>query len=167
MQKQIDKYKDEVESLRIANETKEKRILELKEKMSNQETTVNKILESKALYEDSISEIKSRLDKAEEELSKASKDKIELQKENESLKKSVIHQRNEVNKLTKDLDTTHKKLKEYKNDRNANKEIKQLIDQIESSGDNYIRLMRSIKSCLDKTTDQSSSSIDIFLNDSN
>jgi len=80
--------------------------------------------------------------------------------------KSVTHQRNEVNRLTKDLDTVHKKLKEYKNDRNANKEIKQLIDQIESSGDNYIRLMKGIKSCLDKTSSQSISSIDIFLNNS-
>jgi len=82
------------------------------------------------------------------------------------LKKSINHQRNEVNRLNKDLDTVHKKLKEYKNDRNANKEIKQLIDQIESSGDNYIRLMRSVKSCLDKTKDQSMSSIDVFLSDS-
>jgi len=90
----------------------------------------------------------------------------DLQKENENLKKSVNHQRNEVTRLNKDLDAVHKKLKEYKNDRNANKEIKQLIDQIESSGDNYIRLMKSIRSCLDKTKDQSVSSIDIFLNNS-
>jgi len=32
-------------------------------------------LESKAVYEDTISEIKTRLDKAEEQLTKASKDK--------------------------------------------------------------------------------------------
>ncbi|KAG4088916.1 hypothetical protein H8356DRAFT_957730 [Neocallimastix lanati (nom. inval.)] len=42
MQKQIEKYKDEVDSLKMANENKEKKIKELKEKISNQESSVNK-----------------------------------------------------------------------------------------------------------------------------
>jgi len=42
MQKQLDKYKDEIDSLRIANDTKDKRLMELKEKISNQESAVNK-----------------------------------------------------------------------------------------------------------------------------
>ena len=37
------------------------------------------------------------------------------------------------------------------------------MDQIESSGDNYIRLMKSIKSCLDKTKDDTASSVALSL----
>jgi len=85
--------------------------------------------------------------------------------ENESLKKGISHQKNEINRLNNDLDEVHGKLKEYMNDRNVNQEIKQLIDQIESSGDNYIRLMKSVKSRLDKSNDEptTSISIDAFL----
>ena len=68
-----------------------------------------------------------------------------------------------MNRLNNDLDDVHRKLKEYKDDRNANKEIKKLMDQIESSGDNYIRLMKSIKSCLDKTKDDTASSVALSL----
>jgi chromosome segregation ATPase len=162
MQKQIEKYKDEVDSLKMANENKEKKIKELKEKISNQESSVNKVLETKAIFEDTIAEIKIRLEKMEEELTQTSKDKIDLQMENESLKKGISHQKNEINRLNNDLDEVHGKLKEYMNDRNVNQEIKQLIDQIESSGDNYIRLMKSVKSRLDKSNDEHTKYIYIF-----
>ena len=51
MQKQMEKYKDEVENLKKANETRDKRLMDLKEKLSNQESMVNKSqLKKKKIY---------------------------------------------------------------------------------------------------------------------
>jgi chromosome segregation ATPase len=147
---------DDLQMSRISIESKEGKINELVQKVYNffyqknksVESALTKALDTQRVMEDRIIDLENRLRIGESEVIQLGQDKSLLIDDVGELRNATEINSSKVKTLLRDKQELQVKVAKYEREMNARKEFSKTIAELEHSGENYLGLMRNMKTLI-------------------
>lgn len=145
---ELAKIRDEMTLHKIAMDNKERKLQDYKSQVSSMENALNSALETRNVLEERIAELESRANSQESELIQIGQDKSLLIDDVAELRNTSEIKAMRLQQLIKENQDLKVQLDKFSREMSARKEFSHLITAIESSGENYMHLMRNMRSYL-------------------
>ncbi|KAJ3411853.1 hypothetical protein HDV05_001642 [Chytridiales sp. JEL 0842] len=155
------RLKDEFSLQKIALDNKDRKIQDLKAQIQSMENALNSALETRNVVEERMAELEARTRAQENELIQLGQDKSLLVDDVAELRNSGELRSNKIQMLIKENQELQVQVDKFMREMSARKEFSSLIGQIESSGENYLHLMRNMRSYLHRPQDRTDSNREV------
>lgn len=148
------KSKDELAMAKISIDNKDRKITEMGSKLRSTEAALNAAIEARTAFEERIKDLESRLHDQEQELIQLGQDKSLLIDDVAELRNNNELNSMKVSQLQRENHELKSELEKYQREMSTRKDFEGLISEIEMSGENYLHLMKNVKSYLAKKPQQ-------------
>ncbi|KAJ1560902.1 hypothetical protein HK096_006775, partial [Nowakowskiella sp. JEL0078] len=148
LREDISRLKDEITMNKIALDNKERKVNEISQQCRQLEIALHKALEGRTLFEERIMELEERLRTQEQELIQLSQDKNLLIDDVAELRNASENRQKKVQQLMREKQEVQVEMEKFQGEMGARRDFAQLIQELESSGENYLGLMRNMRSFL-------------------
>ncbi|KAL3894475.1 MAG: hypothetical protein SGCHY_005256, partial [Lobulomycetales sp.] len=145
---ELARNKDDLQMSRISIETKEAKIHELIQKNDSIESALTKALDTQRVMEDRIIDLENRLRIGESEVIQLGQDKSLLIDDVGELRNASEINSSKVKTLLREKQELQVKVAKFEREMNARKEFSEMMQQLEHSGENYLGLMRNMKTLM-------------------
>ncbi|KAJ3067201.1 hypothetical protein HDU98_009601 [Podochytrium sp. JEL0797] len=168
LKEEFNRLKDEYSMLKISVDNKDRRVQDLRAQVNSMENALNTALETRNILEERCEELESRAKSQETELIQIGQDKSLLIDDVAELRNTTEIKTNKLQHLIEENRDMKVQIEKFKRESYARQEFQHLIGEIESKGENYLHLMRNMKSYLNRPKDRergASNEVDDILSD--
>ncbi|KAJ3334370.1 hypothetical protein HDU76_000063 [Blyttiomyces sp. JEL0837] len=148
VREELARLRDEFALQKVALDTKDRKLHDLKAQTISLEKTLNTALETRNMLEERVDELESRVRAQESDLIQIGQDKSLLVDDVAELRNTTEIKSMKMKNLLKENEELHSQLEKFMREMEARKEFGNLIGEIESTGENYLHLMRNMRSFL-------------------
>ncbi|KAI9348655.1 hypothetical protein BDR26DRAFT_707750 [Obelidium mucronatum] len=146
LKEEYNRVKDEYSMLKISVDNKDRKIQDLR--INSMENALNTALETRNILEERCEELESRAKSQEHELIQIGQDKSLLIDDVAELRNTTEIKTIKLQKLIDENRDLKVHVERFKRESYARQEFQHLIQEIEAKGENYLHLMRNMKSYL-------------------
>ncbi|KAJ3399646.1 hypothetical protein HDU80_007714 [Chytriomyces hyalinus] len=148
IREEFSKLKDEYMMLKIAVDNKDRKNHELSAQINSMENALNTALETRNILEERCEELEQRSRTQESELIQMGQDKSLLIDDVAELRNTTEIKTSKLQNLIKENQDLKIAVEKFKRESYARQEFQHLVSEIETKGENYLHLMRNMKSYL-------------------
>ncbi|KAI8813011.1 hypothetical protein BJ742DRAFT_865963 [Cladochytrium replicatum] len=145
---EVSRLKDDISMGRISIDNKERKIHELTQQCRQTEIALNKALEARTMLDERIMDLEGRIKIQEQELIQLGQDKGLLVDDVAELRNATEIRQSKVQQLMREKQEAQMQLERFQREMSARREFSHLIQELESSGENYLELMRNMRTIL-------------------
>ncbi|KAJ3025918.1 UNVERIFIED_CONTAM: hypothetical protein HDU68_006503 [Siphonaria sp. JEL0065] len=153
IKEEFNRVKDEYSMLKISVDNKDRKIQDLRAQVNSMENALNTALETRNILEERVEELESRAKSQEHELIQIGQDKSLLIDDVAELRNTTEIKTIKLQKLIEENRDLKVAVERFKRESYARQEFQHLIQEIEAKGENYLHLMRNMKSYLHRPKD--------------
>ena len=139
---------DDFQMLKISSEMKEKQLNESSQQLKTLESNLHKVTDARNLLIDKVNALETRIRNQELEIIQLGQDKSLLIDDVAELRNTADVRTHKIKTLTTDNKRLGVELDKYKRDLAQIKEFSSILEQVETNGQNYLQLMRNLKTYL-------------------
>ncbi|KAJ3243099.1 hypothetical protein HK104_008163, partial [Borealophlyctis nickersoniae] len=140
---EVERLKDDMAMMRIAAESKERKCVELGQALKNNESALNKAVEARTVMAERIAELEGRVRQQELEIIQLGQDKSLLIDDVAELRNSTDLRTSKISHLLSENRDLKLDIEKLTRQVAARGEFTHLLREVESSGENYLSLMKS------------------------
>ncbi|KAI8833371.1 hypothetical protein BC829DRAFT_407860 [Chytridium lagenaria] len=150
----LGKLKDDYAMQKIALDNKDRKINEITAQIKSMEHSITIAMDMRSVLEDRLAEMESRVRTQENELIQIGQDKSLLIDDVAELRNTTELKNLKIASVLKENQELQVQIEKFTREMSARKEFSHLIHEIESSGDNYLHLMRNMRNYLHRAHDR-------------
>ncbi|KAJ3381392.1 hypothetical protein HDU84_005138 [Entophlyctis sp. JEL0112] len=160
VKEELNRLKDEYSMVKIALDNKDRKLQDLRAQINSMENALNNALETRNILEERCEELESRTQAQEAELIQIGQDKSLLIDDVAELRNTTEIKTSKLQQLLFENQELKVQVEKFKRETYARQEFQHLISEIEAKGENYLHLMRNMKSYLHRPNQRKESSGD-------
>ncbi|ORY46064.1 hypothetical protein BCR33DRAFT_784173 [Rhizoclosmatium globosum] len=148
LKQEFNRVKDEYAMLKISIDNKDRKIQDLRAQVNSMENALNTALETRNILEERCEELEDRAKAQERDLIQIGQDKSLLIDDVAELRNTTEIKTIKLQNLIEENRDLKVQVDRFKRESYARQEFQHLIQEIEAKGENYLHLMRNMKSYL-------------------
>ncbi|KAJ3296148.1 hypothetical protein HDU79_007402 [Rhizoclosmatium sp. JEL0117] len=154
LKQEFNRVKDEYAMLKISIDNKDRKIQDLRAQVNSMENALNTALETRNILEERCEELEDRAKAQERDLIQIGQDKSLLIDDVAELRNTTEIKTIKLQNLIEENRDLKVQVDRFKRESYARQEFQHLIQEIEAKGENYLHLMRNMKSYLNRPKDR-------------